>query len=83
MIFERTLCAERTGFWHHGESLLESLKFTEKLSLHSLAFCDKKYLINYKFKRGYICLGQGFFYVWVLFFYYLSICSIFIDYCIF
>lgn len=68
MILERTLCAERTGFWHYGESLLGSLEFTEKLFLHSLAFCDNKYLINYKFKRRYVCLGQVFLCVWVLFF---------------
>lgn len=48
----------------------------KKLFLHSLTFCNK---INYKFKRRYVCLGQVFLYVWVLFFYCLSICSIFID----
>lgn len=42
------------------KSLLGVLKFTEKLFLHCLAFCDKKYLINYKFKRRYICLGLVF-----------------------
>lgn len=30
MILERTLFAERTGFWHYDESLLGSLEFTEE-----------------------------------------------------